>query len=137
MDNDGKGDLLIGAISNDAGGVSAGKTYLWLSPYGSGEPFASRYDAATTAWGTATSLSPANAGSCPDLYVLAADDVGNAIATFNCGSGNNVAHYSFVSDTWWGQQDIGLLGTGLSMSPTGDAVATGTTDTTAQANVFR
>ena len=91
-----------------------------------------------TAWGTATSLSPANAGSCPDLYVLAADDVGNAIATFNCGSGNdNVAHYSFISDTWWGQQDIGLFGTGLSMSPTGDAVATGTTGTTAQANVFR
>ena len=30
-----------------------------------------------------------------------------------------------------------VLGTGLSMSPSGDAVATGTTDTTAQANVFR
>ena len=72
-----------------------------------------------------------------EVHVVA-DDAGNAIATFNCGAGNdNVAHYSFTSDAWWGQQDIGVYGSGLSINPGGDAVATGTSIPDAQANIFR
>ncbi|MGB1700398.1 MAG: integrin alpha, partial [Nannocystaceae bacterium] len=131
VNGDDRSDLLIGIP-----GYDSGVAMLVLSTH-AGEPLASRLDAGTGTWGVPSFLTPGNLG-CADLYHVVADDAGNAIATFNCGAGNdNVAHYSFTSDAWWGQQDIGVYGSGLSINPGGDAVATGTSIPDAQANIFR
>lgn len=129
---DGLADVLIGAPGAFDGPTGAGAAYIWLGDLTRGQLRASRFRAASQDW--SSPASPAGAVTCRDLYVVAADAGGDAVATFNCGAeGPNVGHYSFISDAWWGSENLGLTPQALSVSPLGEAAAAAP----GAANIFR